>query len=103
MIVHKDKIMFRECNENLNTLAGQEKQRHSDTYKKLRDDIGEKGMINPIEKPSNANSIFISFSALPISNAPIIGPIEERLMKINDILKENKAKNLNEINKTVFL
>ena len=48
MIVHKDKIMFRECNENLNTLAGQEKQRHNDRYKKLRDDIGEKGMINPI-------------------------------------------------------
>ena len=48
MIVHKDKMMFRECNKNLNTLEGQDRQRHSDSYKKLRDDIGEKGMINPI-------------------------------------------------------
>ena len=48
MIVHKDKMMFRQCNKNLNTLEGQERQRHSDSYKKLRDNIGEKGMINPI-------------------------------------------------------
>ena len=47
-MVHKDKMMFRECNKHLNTLEGQERQRHSDSYKKLRDDIGEKGMINPI-------------------------------------------------------
>ena len=48
MIVHKDKMIFRECNKKLNTLEGQEHQRHNDSYKKLRDDIGEKGMINPI-------------------------------------------------------
>ena len=48
MIIHKDKMMFRDCNKFLNTSAGQENQRHSDSYKKLRDDIGEKGMINPI-------------------------------------------------------
>ena len=48
MMVHKDKMRFRECNKNLNTLEGQERQRHNDGYKKLRDDIGEKGMINPI-------------------------------------------------------
>ena len=48
MIVHKDKMIFRECNKKLNTLEGQERQRHNDGYKKLRDDIGEKGMINPI-------------------------------------------------------
>jgi ParB-like chromosome segregation protein Spo0J len=48
MIIHKDKIMFRKCNHDLNTLEGQDRQRHSDSYKKLRDDIGEKGIINPI-------------------------------------------------------
>ena len=48
MIVHKNKMMFRECNKNLNTSAGQEDQRDNDSYKKLRDDMGEKGMINPI-------------------------------------------------------
>ena len=48
MIVHKDKMMFRECNKNLNTSEGKELQKHADSYKKLRDDIGEKGMINPI-------------------------------------------------------
>jgi ParB-like chromosome segregation protein Spo0J len=48
MIVHKDKMMFRDCNKNLNTEKGKELQRDNDSYKKLRDDIGEKGMINPI-------------------------------------------------------
>jgi len=48
MMVHKDKMMFRECNKSLNTPGGQEHQRNNDSYKKLRDDIGEKGMINPI-------------------------------------------------------
>ena len=48
MIAHKDKMMFRECNKKLNILKGQERQRHSDSYKKLRDDIEQKGMINPI-------------------------------------------------------
>ena len=48
MIAHKNKMMFRECNKNLNTLEGQDLQRHSDSYRKLRDDIKEKGMINPI-------------------------------------------------------
>ena len=48
MIVHKDKMLFGECDKNLNTLEGQERQRHNDGYKKLRDDIGEKGIINPI-------------------------------------------------------
>jgi len=48
MIVHKDKMIFRECNENLNTPEGKACQRDNDNYKKLRDDIKEKGMINPI-------------------------------------------------------
>ena len=48
MIVHKDKMMFRDCNKNLNTERGRELQKDNDGYKKLRDDIGEKGMINPI-------------------------------------------------------
>jgi len=48
MMVHKDKMMFRECNKKLNTPEGKELQKHTDSYKKLRDDIGEKGMINPI-------------------------------------------------------
>ena len=48
MIVHKDKMMFRKCNKCLNTPEGKERQRHNDGYKKLRDDIKEKGMINPI-------------------------------------------------------
>ena len=48
MMVHKDKMMFRECNKHLNTPEGKERQRHNDGYKKLRDDIKEKGMINPI-------------------------------------------------------
>ena len=48
MIIHKDKIMFRECNKKLNTQEGKDLQKNNDGYKKLRDDIGEKGMINPI-------------------------------------------------------
>ena len=48
MIVHKDKMMFRDCNKNLNTEEGKEHQRDNDSYKKLREDIREKGMINPI-------------------------------------------------------
>ena len=48
MIVHKDKMMFRDCNKSLNTEEGKELQRDNDSYKKLREDIREKGMINPI-------------------------------------------------------
>jgi ParB-like chromosome segregation protein Spo0J len=48
MIVHKNKMMFRKCNKNLNTEKGRELQKDNDGYKKLKDDIGEKGMINPI-------------------------------------------------------
>ena len=48
MIVHKDKIMFRDCNKFLNTEKGIKAQTKNDGYKKLRDDIKEKGIINPI-------------------------------------------------------
>ena len=48
MLIHKDKMMFRKCNKNLNTSIGKELQKDNDGYKKLRDNIGEKGMINPI-------------------------------------------------------
>ena len=48
MIVHKDKIMFRDCNKFLNTEKGIKAQTKNDGYKKLRDDIKEKGIINSI-------------------------------------------------------
>ena len=48
MLVHKDKMMFRDCNKFLNTEKGKDAQKDKDGYKKLRDNIGEKGMINPI-------------------------------------------------------
>ena len=48
MLVHKDKMMFRDCNKFLNTEKGKDAQKDNDGYKKLRDNIGEKGMINPI-------------------------------------------------------
>ena len=48
MIVHKDKIMFRNCNKFLNTEKGRKAQTKNDGYKKLRNDIKEKGIINPI-------------------------------------------------------
>ena len=48
MIVHKDKIMFRNCNKFLNTEKGRNAQTKNDGYKKLKDDIKEKGIINPI-------------------------------------------------------
>ena len=48
MLVHKNKMMFRDCNKFLNTEKGKDAQKDNDGYKKLRDNIGEKGMINPI-------------------------------------------------------
>ena len=48
MIIHKNKMMFRDCNKCLNTKKGKEDQRDNKGYKKLRDNIKEKGMINPI-------------------------------------------------------
>jgi ParB-like chromosome segregation protein Spo0J len=48
MLIHKDKMMFRDCNKFLNTEKGKDAQKDNDGYKKLRDNIGEKGMINPI-------------------------------------------------------
>ena len=48
MIVHKDKIVFRNCNKFLNTEKGRKAQTKNDGYKKLRNDIKEKGIINPI-------------------------------------------------------
>ena len=48
MLIHKDKMMFRDCNKFLNTEKGKDAQKDNDRYKKLRDNIGEKGMINPI-------------------------------------------------------
>jgi ParB-like chromosome segregation protein Spo0J len=40
--------MFRDCNKFLNTEKGIKAQTKNDGYKKLRDDIKEKGIINPI-------------------------------------------------------
>ena len=48
MLIHKDKMMFRDCNNFLNTEKGKDAQKDNDGYKKLRDNIGEKGIINPI-------------------------------------------------------
>ena len=48
MIVHKDKMMFRDCNKFLNTEKGKDAQKDNDGYRKLKNNIGEKGMINPI-------------------------------------------------------
>ena len=48
MLIHKDKMMFRDCNKFLNTEKGKDAQKNNDGYKKLRDNIREKGMINPI-------------------------------------------------------
>ena len=48
MLIHKDKMMFRNCNKFLNTEKGKNAQKDNDGYKKLRDNIREKGMINPI-------------------------------------------------------
>jgi ParB-like chromosome segregation protein Spo0J len=48
MLVHKNKMMFRDCNKFLNTEKGKDAQKDNDGYKKLRDNIGEKGMIIPI-------------------------------------------------------
>ena len=48
MLVHKDKMMFRDCNKFLNTKKGKEAQKDNDGYRKLKNDIKEKGIINPI-------------------------------------------------------
>ena len=48
MIVHKDKMIIRESKKYLNTDEGKESQKENERYKKLRDDIKEKGIINPL-------------------------------------------------------
>ena len=48
MLIHKDKMMFRNCNKFLNTEKGKDAQKDNDKYRKLRNDIKEKGIINPI-------------------------------------------------------
>ena len=48
MIVHKDKMMIRESKKYLNTEKGKEAQKDNDGYRKLKNDIKEKGIINPI-------------------------------------------------------
>ena len=48
MLVHKNKMMFRDCNKFLNTEKGKEAQKDNDGYRKLKNDIKEKGIINPI-------------------------------------------------------
>ena len=48
MLIHKDKMMFRDCNKFLNTEKGKEAQKDNDGYRKLKNDIKEKGIINPI-------------------------------------------------------
>ena len=48
MLIHKDKMMFRNCNKFLNTEKGKDAQKDNDGYRKLKNDIKEKGIINPI-------------------------------------------------------
>ena len=48
MIVPIEKIKIGTQNEFLNTRKGKDKQKNNDKYRKLRDDIKEKGMINPL-------------------------------------------------------
>ena len=48
MLIHKDKMMFRDCNKFLNTEKGKDAQKDNDRYRKLKNDIKEKGIINPI-------------------------------------------------------
>ena len=48
MLVHKDKMMFGDCNKFLNTEKGKDAQKNNDGYRKLKNDIKEKGIINPI-------------------------------------------------------
>ena len=48
MLIHKDKMMFRDCNKFLNTEKGKDAQKDNDGYRKLKNDIKEKGIINPI-------------------------------------------------------
>ena len=48
MIVPIEKIKIRAQNEFFNTQEGRDKQKNNDNYRKLRDDIKEKGMINPL-------------------------------------------------------
>ena len=48
MIVPIEKIKIRARNGFLNTQEGKNTQKDNDKYRKLRDDIEEKGMINPL-------------------------------------------------------
>jgi ParB-like chromosome segregation protein Spo0J len=46
MKVHKDKIIFRE--KFLNTEEGKMKQTENESWKKLKEDINNNGIINPL-------------------------------------------------------
>ena len=48
MIVPKEKIMFREKNNFLNSKVGRDKQKENEGYQALKKDIAKKGMINPL-------------------------------------------------------
>ena len=48
MLVHKDKIMFRNCNKFLNTQKGRDKQKNNEGYQALKKDIVKQGIVNPL-------------------------------------------------------
>ena len=48
MIVPKEKIMFREKNNFLNSKVGRDKQKENEGYQALKKDIAKQGMINPL-------------------------------------------------------
>ena len=48
MIVPKEKIMIRKCNQFLNTKKGKEMQKNNLGYKNLKNDILKYGIINPL-------------------------------------------------------
>ena len=48
MIVPKEKIMFRKCNNELNTQKGRDMQKNSLGYQALKKDIAKQGMVNPL-------------------------------------------------------
>ena len=48
MIVPIEKIKIRTRDEFFNTQEGKDMQKDNDKYRKLKDDIKEKGMINPL-------------------------------------------------------
>ena len=48
MKVPKEKIMFRKCNNELNTQKGRDMQKNSLGYQALKKDIAKQGMLNPL-------------------------------------------------------